>query len=74
MKTKDGVLYLGKREREALEIVKKHSLQDISFREGGSYNKQDKRSDSPDFPFDKVEARKAELGLDVIDFILEITK
>jgi len=71
MKTNSGVLMLGKREREALEVLKRHSLADISFGEGGSYNNEGKNND---WPFDEAEAKRAKLGLEVIDFILQITK
>lgn len=71
MKTKSGVLILGKREREALKVLVKHSKTDISFREGGTYNKESKDSN---WPFDEAEAKRAKLGMEVIDFILQITE
>ena len=70
MKTHSGILILGKREREALEVLKHHTLSNISWGEGGSFNKEVKG----EFLFDKAEAKKAELGLEVIDFVLQITK
>lgn len=52
-------------------VVVHHTKCNIDFGEGGSFNKEGKDGD---WPFDKVEARKAEKGLRVIDFILQITK
>lgn len=70
MKTQSGVLVLGKREREALEVVKRHTLINIGWGEGGSFNKEK----NGEFPFDVAEANRAKLGLKIIDFVLEITK
>lgn len=71
MKTTSGILHLGSKERKALEIIQRHTHADISYGEGGSYNCEGKNSE---YVFDKKEAEKAELGLSVIDFILQITK
>jgi hypothetical protein len=65
-KTKNGILHLTKTERESLEVIKFHSKCDLSFREDGSYNDENGK-------FDIKDAKKAERGLKVIDFILDIT-
>lgn len=70
MKTVSGALVLNKKEVEALNIIIDHVKTDISYREGGTFN----HLVDGDFPFDEKEAKKAELGLEVIDFILQVTK
>ncbi len=70
-KTKSGVLYLSKTEREALAIIAHHTKVDISYGEGGSFNKEDKNGG---YPFDAKDAKKAERGIELIRFILEITQ
>jgi hypothetical protein len=69
MRTKSGILELGKREREALKTLKAHILIDISYNGGGTFFSGD-YDNTPD----KKEEAKALLGIDVIDFILKITK
>lgn len=70
MYTKSGILHLGKREIEALKVLKQHTLTDLSYGDGGTFNIL--KGDS--FPFDEKEAKKAELGLNVIDFIIKVTE
>jgi hypothetical protein len=68
-KTKDGTLFLGKKERESLRIIKEHIKKDCSYGAGGTfYKKDDYEAD------DLVSIRKAMNGIEVIDFILDITK
>ncbi len=67
MKTNGGILELGKREREALQIIKEHIKRDISYCEGGTFCTEKEK-------FDSVAARKAEIGLKVLDFVLHITE
>lgn len=65
---KSGVLKLSDAERRALETVIRHTRADISYGEGGSFNKEGKDGQ---FPFDQQEAKRAERGLDIIEFILQ---
>lgn len=69
MLTRSGILELGKREQEALRVIKEHTLIDLSFEGEGSYNKGDS-----DNSYDEKEAKKARRGIEVIDFILKITE
>lgn len=73
MKTVSGILVLGKREVKALELVAHHVQLDIDYGWDGTYgghNDENKRE------VRQYEARvkKAELGVDVIKFILTSLK
>jgi len=73
MKTISGILKLGKRERESLEVLARHSKADISYGWDGSfggYDTEDKKAEK-DF---EIEIKKAQIGLEVIDFVLQITR
>jgi hypothetical protein len=71
MKTKSGILILSKKEREALEVLIRHTKKDISFGSEASFSKVDKTGN---YIFDKAEAKKAELGIEVLELVLYITK
>jgi len=58
-KTKDGVLYLSKTEQEALEFVKSQIVWQANY---------------SDYPLNSTDAKKAQRGVDLINFILQITK
>jgi hypothetical protein len=73
MRTKSGILSLTKAEREALTVLQRHSLQDIGYGSGGTYYKVNDSTEEEDISLDTREIKKAQLGLDVIDFILQIT-
>ena len=66
MKTKSGVLFLTKSEREALAIVLDHARRDHNYGVGGSFGDGEKFEN-------KKEYRKALQGFEVIEFVLEIT-
>lgn len=66
--TKSGVLYITKAEARGIQSVIQHTRVNISWGEGGSFNKESKDGD---FPFDPQEAKRAERGLEVLEFVLQ---
>ena len=54
---------LSKRTIDDLLTMIQHSRADISFREGGSFNKEDKNCD---WPFDPIDAKKVERAIEWI--------
>lgn len=70
MKIKSGQLFLSQKERESLRVIKDHVRSDISYDAGGTFA----LNPGMDEEVDVSEVKKAKLGMDVIDFILEITE
>ncbi len=62
-------LRLTKGERNALRVIQAHTLTNISWNEGGSFTKLDGSG-----RLDKAEIKRAQKGIEIIDFILEITQ
>lgn len=69
-KTKDGALVLGKRERESLQVLINHTKINLSWGDGGSFNCEK----NGEFVYDKKEGEKAEQGIELLKFILQITE
>jgi len=80
MKTKSGALFLTKKEIEALEVIKRHISADMSYEEEGSFYSEKEMVKTGEMiktverVADEKEIKKAKLGLEVVDFVLQITK
>jgi hypothetical protein len=68
-RTKSGVLFLTREERECLKVVQRHTLLNISWGESGSFTKSDGSGD-----VDPKEMKRGRVGVELIDFILKITE
>lgn len=64
--TNGGQVHLTKAEARALSCLKNHILKDISYFEGGTFYKGNDTE-----KFDEQEAKRAQRGVELIDFILE---
>lgn len=70
MKTKDGILILGKKEQQALQTVVEHIQKDMRYGGGGTFT-NGKTDREGDWLYDEKEGKKAELGIHVIGCILK---
>ena len=66
MKTKDGILKLNKTDVKEIKLLLRHTIEDISYDGGGTFNKGDN-----DNTFDEKEAKKAISAIESIKWILE---
>ncbi len=70
MKTKDGILILGKKEQQALHTVVAHVQKDMRYGGRGTFT-SGKTDSEGNWLYDNNEGKKAELGIQVIEFILK---
>jgi hypothetical protein len=73
MKTKSGILILTKKEIEALELLRHQTLIDLHYGWGGSYGGHDEDDKTEEKKYN-ARVAKGKLGVEVIDFVLQITK
>ncbi len=72
-KTKSGVLYLSKIERKALDVLRYHAKCDLNYGWDGSYGGHDE-DDKKAERASQAERKLGQRGIELIDFILDITQ
>lgn len=66
MKTTSGVLKLTKKEREALEVIVSHTKRNINYGSQGTFGDGQNVVEKKDY-------KLAHIGMEVINFVLQVT-
>ena len=65
-----GIVCLNAKEIKAIKVLILHTRRDIGWRASGSFTKAPKDPTDPDFVFDEREANLAELGIDLLEALI----